>query len=170
DARQADKSRASARGRLAGGLEMTTDQQALLPERSGAGIAPAPRSQMAGLATVQLAPRELAELEAVVTACRSDYGSASQPEFLGNVPDIARRLPARLREGLARFRGSETAAGLLVGGIAVDDRAIPPTPRHWRDASGPLSGALRREEYILMLVAAYFGEPFGYATLQGGNL
>ncbi|HXM54945.1 MAG TPA: guanitoxin biosynthesis L-enduracididine beta-hydroxylase GntD [Candidatus Dormibacteraeota bacterium] len=149
---------------------MTMDEQPLLRERSSAGIAPIPRSQMAGVTAIHLAPDELAELESVVVACRAQYLSASQPEFLDRAADIARRLPARLRESLARFRGSETAAALLIQGIAVDDRALPPTPLHWRDASGPQSAALRREEYILMLVAAYFGEPYGYATLQGGHL
>src|ERR1041385_708705 len=140
---------------------MTTDQQPLLPARAGAGagIATTPGSRLAGLTAVQLAPDELAELEAVVTACRAEYSSASQAEFLENAHDIARRVPGRAPDSLARFRATETSAGLLVQGIAVDDRAIPPTPPHWRDASGPQSAALRREEYILMLVAAYFGEP-----------
>jgi len=99
------------------------------------------------------------------------HGTASEPRFLRLAAEYARLLPRRLRDAIAQLRTADREPGLLIKGLVVDDAAIGPTPPHWRDMPAPPARTTtRREEFIVGLVAAAFGDVFGYASLQDGRV
>jgi Fe(II)/alpha-ketoglutarate-dependent arginine beta-hydroxylase len=80
----------------------------------------------------------------------------------------AHDLPQRVRAALYEFKLTEPAAGCLVRGYEVDDVAIGPTPRHWRER--PAASPALREEFFFSLCAQQLGEPVAWATQQNGSV
>ncbi|GAA4975843.1 guanitoxin biosynthesis L-enduracididine beta-hydroxylase GntD [Actinoplanes utahensis] len=115
-----------------------------------------------------LTDRELAAIETLISDIGADHRDPQDTAFLLDAPRLAAGLPTGLTRFLRTFRLSEPASALVVRGFPVDDAAIGATPPHWSKQADPAS--TRREEIYFMLVATVLGEPFGWSTLQGGNL
>ncbi|MEW2163787.1 guanitoxin biosynthesis L-enduracididine beta-hydroxylase GntD [Streptomyces sp. NPDC007084] len=77
-------------------------------------------------------------------------------------------LPPRLKTFLENFRRTEPAAGLLIHGFPVDDRAVGPTPGHWDQLTDP--AATLEQELFLAMCATALGDPFTWSTLQLGRM
>ncbi|MEN3586572.1 guanitoxin biosynthesis L-enduracididine beta-hydroxylase GntD [Streptomyces sp. ZYX-F-203] len=77
-------------------------------------------------------------------------------------------LPPGLKAFLEEFRRTEPAAGLLIHGFPVDDRAVGPTPDHWDRAAEP--AATKEQELFLAMCATALGDPFTWSTLQLGRM
>jgi Fe(II)/alpha-ketoglutarate-dependent arginine beta-hydroxylase len=94
------------------------------------------------------------------------YASAQDPDFVADARRIGfARLPRGVVACIARFRERESSAAVAITGFPVDDRAVGPTPPHWRDP-----GSTLREELYLTLLGSLLGDLFGWATLQEGRL
>jgi L-asparagine oxygenase len=121
------------------------------------------------VAVHDLTARETAAIATLVEDVAGRYGCAEDPDFLAAARGLAyRRLPGTLLERLTAFRDREFAAVLTVTGLPVDDVRIGVTPGHWRAQPDPRSTL--PEELALVLLGAVLGDPFGWATLQGGRL
>lgn len=125
-------------------------------------------SQSTDLVYFDVNPVDLQSIENVLVGASAQYLHAQAPEFLLDAPRIAAGLPDDLNRFMRQFRLSETAAAVVVRGFQVDDAAIGPTPPHWSKQEDLAS--TRREEFFLTLVASLLGDPFGWSTLQRGNL
>jgi len=90
------------------------------------------------------------------------------PACLAALERSAFTLPADLVRFVTSFRYTEATAAVIVSGFKIDDRAIGPTPSHWK-ANGGTATTLKAELFLL-LVASLLGDVFGWATLQGGRL
>jgi Fe(II)/alpha-ketoglutarate-dependent arginine beta-hydroxylase len=76
----------------------------------------------------------------------------------------AQSAPRWLRAHLQAFR-IDDADCLLVDRFAIDDGSIGLTPRSWADV--PVA---TREDVLLVMLGFLLGEPFAWATQQGGRL
>lgn len=122
----------------------------------------------ADVGVYELDGTEQSRIEALVAEVRTRYAAASDPDFLLRAAPLAARLPSGLVDFLRVFRLQENTAGVVVKGFAVDDDRIGPTPPHW--SAQPVRASTAAEETYFMLLAASLGEPFGWSTLQAGQL
>lgn len=111
---------------------------------------------------------EITEFHALADELSAVAEHPAGPDFYDRHWPMVERLPVGLRRFLEDFRRSEPAAAALVRGFPVDDARIGPTPGHWDAARGVT--ATRDQEAFLALSAMVLGEPFTWATLQGGRL
>jgi Fe(II)/alpha-ketoglutarate-dependent arginine beta-hydroxylase len=110
--------------------------------------------------------REILELTGCLAA---RFGSAEHPDFLAQAAVHAHRLPLRMRLALHELRLFEPAAAICrVQGYAVDERAIGPTPAHWKDRQRRCVPV--KEEILLILMGSLLGDPIGWSTQQNGAL
>jgi Fe(II)/alpha-ketoglutarate-dependent arginine beta-hydroxylase len=134
-----------------------------------AALASTLRKTLGGCAVERLvlsAEEFRAELE-LVESLTGRYDSIEAETFLMEACVRAHELPERVRYELCRFRMDEWGA-FVIGGHAIDDAEIGPTPRHWRDRTHP-STALRYE-ILIVLYTSLLGDLFGWATQQDGHL
>ncbi|MFC9325578.1 guanitoxin biosynthesis L-enduracididine beta-hydroxylase GntD [Kitasatospora sp. NPDC057015] len=108
------------------------------------------------------------EIDALVRELTREVTSVHDADFHRRAAVSAHELPRELRAALVEFRLTEPSGGFLLSGIRVSDD-LGPTPAHWHQPEGEVSGALR-EEIVFALVAQLLGDPFGYATLHNGLL
>ncbi|GIJ79302.1 arginine beta-hydroxylase, Fe(II)/alpha-ketoglutarate-dependent [Micromonospora phaseoli] len=117
----------------------------------------------------ELSDADLAALTSIVEKVRSAPGvDPRQPDFYDRNRFAVRHLPAGLWEFLDDFRHSEPAAACSVLGFPVDDRLVGPTPTHW-DAE-QRGTHVTEVEVFMALCGMALGDPFTWATLQGGRL
>lgn len=76
-------------------------------------------------------------------------------------------LPERIRGALSMLRVDVAPDCMLISGLDIDERALPPTPPSWE--AGAIS-ATRMQEVQLLLLASCLGESFGWEGQQRGRL
>ncbi|MBP2473024.1 Fe(II)/alpha-ketoglutarate-dependent arginine beta-hydroxylase [Crossiella equi] len=113
-----------------------------------------------------LADNEVAQVNAVLAEMTARFDTVEDPALQRELPLYAHELPRGVRRFFTTFRLGEPAGVCVLSGLPVDDRAVGPTPGHWRDRAGR-SPALREECFIL-LCGSLLGEPIGWATQQDG--
>lgn len=97
------------------------------------------------------------------------HPAAEEEVFLQSSSVVAHDLAREVRSRLHAFRlNEEPPDSLLVSGYRIDEQKIGPTPTSWQDRVK--RGSTLREELTLILVGSLLGEPFAYATQQGGRL
>jgi enduracididine beta-hydroxylase len=119
-------------------------------------------------ATLALTDREVLMASAVARGLTRCITSTDDPALYERLALTAHRLPRRLREFLLRFRLDERAGVVLIRGLLLDTGSAGPTPSLWRDEE-----AIRRTlefEVVLLLCGSLIGDPFAWATQQGGAL
>jgi len=90
-------------------------------------------------------------------------------EFLAEALLYSHELPIRLRKYLYRFKFYEDCQGYaIVSGFPVDDLNIGSTPFHWDFKDKPMS--VFELEVFFFLCGALLGDPFSWATQQGGYI
>ncbi|WKU48220.1 guanitoxin biosynthesis L-enduracididine beta-hydroxylase GntD [Streptomyces sp. VNUA116] len=119
-------------------------------------------------ASYTLGGQEAARLQDLVADLRAAHADPSTAAFYDSAWRATALLPDGLRHFLEEYRRGEHAAACLVHGFPVDDSAVGPTPGHWSAAVA--TDAARDQELMLALCGMVLGEPFGWATLQGGSL
>ena len=100
-------------------------------------------------------------LAAVVSA----YGTVDNPDLIGEAADIAKTLPAEVREACTmepRGLGFQ-----VLSGFEIDDRAIGPTPARWNDVDPHRTAEW---DVLMLLLAHVVGAPFGWSGQQEGRL
>ncbi|WP_344475018.1 guanitoxin biosynthesis L-enduracididine beta-hydroxylase GntD [Nonomuraea monospora] len=117
--------------------------------------------------TYELTPEDIARVEAVVASLTAQDEPRLTTESLLSAALAAHELPPGLRRALTDFRLREPSGALMVRGFRIDDVALGPTPRHWRDLA---PAAVSREDAYLLVVSSLMGEVFGWATQQDGRL
>ncbi|PTA46525.1 guanitoxin biosynthesis L-enduracididine beta-hydroxylase GntD [Micromonospora sp. RP3T] len=130
---------------------------------TAATTAPGPGTSTAPY-VVRLSARDVTAVDALLDELTRRHDSVERDEVLDSAAVWAAELPRGLRAGLREFRLAEPAGVCLVRGYPLDQAAIGPTPRHWRDL--PDVRSTRREELFLLLCASLLGEPFGWASTQ----
>ncbi|WP_406510556.1 TauD/TfdA family dioxygenase [Streptomyces sp. NBC_00212] len=101
------------------------------------------------------------------TLCTGGIDQVDSPEWVERARDAWEDLPLRLRREVRRFRRHSGPNGtLLIGGLPVDQAALPPTPT--------VSGSVQRQATIsaavLTMVACGLGEPLAYLAEKSGAL
>jgi hypothetical protein len=113
-----------------------------------------------------LSVSELAEISALLDAVMDRYDGPDSVGFLDDVVTLSQELPRSVRRFLNDSRLRDTGL-FAVTGYRVDDKAIGPTPTHWRAASGTTAD---REEFLLLLYASLLGDVYSVSVLQAGKL
>ena len=108
------------------------------------------------------------QINALIGRLHETYESVENPEFLARASLLAHDLPTAMKEPLLSFRLFEDDGICLISGFHVDDRAIGPTPSHWRNRQELT--ATRREDFYLALCSHLLGDAVAWATEQGGHL
>ncbi len=118
---------------------------------------------------IRLSEQELEDVGSLIDEITSRFDSVECPELLRRASLLADELPRRLRAAFLDFRLDEPEGGVLVvGGYAIDEERLGPTPMHWHGGDGR-SPALREEVYCALLACA-LGEPIAWRTQQGGRV
>lgn len=118
------------------------------------GLAPA--------VTVQTIPDDdAATLMGLAHELSDRYVSPDDPEFVGALQYWVTQMPQGLRTSIS---APERAATILRV-FPIDDDQLGPTPPSWADV-----GDVPAFGYVLALVGALLGEPFGWAGQQEGRL
>lgn len=118
--------------------------------------------------TLTLTDREVLRVSAVARGLTKSIISTDDPALYERLALNAHRLPRRIREFLLRFRLDERAGMALIRDLPLDSGSVGPTPSLWRDKE-----AIRRTleyEVVLLLCGSLIGDPFAWATQQGGAL
>jgi len=97
------------------------------------------------------------------------YGSVENPELLAEASVLSHELPRRVRRTLNDFRLQEPASAVCrIGGYAIKDDEIGPTPAHWKERQSHCIPV--KEEILLVLLSSLLGDPIAWATQQDGAL
>ncbi|OKK15708.1 L-asparagine oxygenase [Streptomyces sp. CB00455] len=101
------------------------------------------------------------------TLCTGGNDQVDSPEWVARARDAWEDLPLRLRREVRRFRRHSGPSGtLVIGGLPVDQAALPPTPA--------LPGSVQRQATVpaavLTMVACGLGEPLAYRAEKSGAL
>ncbi len=116
---------------------------------------------------LHLRPDEAQAAAAVATALADAGEDPAQAGFYDRLWSATQQLPERLRRFLNDFRRTEPSAACLVTGFPVDDEVVGPTPGHWNTSGDTVN---RPHEVYLALCGMMLGEPFTWASLQGGRV
>jgi L-asparagine oxygenase len=118
----------------------------------------------------ELGPGEVDTILAIADEVRGhdEANDPRTPAFYDQRIDLTERMPVGLRRFLTTFRRTEPAAAAQIFGFPVDDLEIGPTPGHW-DGEERNRHILDAEVFVALCGMA-LGEPFTWATLQGGRL
>ncbi|MFY1652858.1 arginine beta-hydroxylase, Fe(II)/alpha-ketoglutarate-dependent [Solwaraspora sp. WMMB762] len=118
--------------------------------------------------TLALTPQENAEFAPMLAELVAAYDTIEDPELIRRAPVLALQLPARLLTFLEEYRLGEPSAVCLISGLDVDEKALGPTPEHWRDSQhGSRAFPL---EIFFLLCGSRLGDVFGWATQQDGRI
>ncbi|GAA2152056.1 clavaminate synthase family protein [Kitasatospora kazusensis] len=101
------------------------------------------------------------------TLCTGGPVQVDSPEWVARARDAWEALPLPLRRGVRRFRRHSGPHGtLVIGGLPVDQAALPPTPA--------VPGSVQRRAAVpaalLTMVACGLGEPLAYLAEKSGAL
>ncbi|MFD9302857.1 TauD/TfdA family dioxygenase [Streptomyces sp. NPDC060048] len=101
------------------------------------------------------------------TLCTGGNDQVDSPEWVALARDSWEDLPIGLRREVRRFRRHSGPTGtLVIGGMPVDQAALPPTPT--------VAGSVQRKATIpaavLTMVACGLGEPLAYRAEKSGAL
>lgn len=115
-----------------------------------------------------LTERESRMIAALARRLTRSSSSTDDPALYERLAVTAHRLPRRLQEFLLRFRLDEHAGFALIGGLPLNGNKLGPTPSVWKE-----EGPTRRTvdfEVVLLLCGSLIGDPFAWASQQGGAL
>lgn len=121
----------------------------------------------ADVLALDLSDEDARQIGAMLDQAERQCSSVNDLEFYLTLPHLTRLLPPRLLDFMEGFRLAESAAGIVIRGLAIDDVAIGPTPSHWRECA---DAANFRQDACLVIVASLLGDVFGWTTLQNGRL
>ncbi|MER5640562.1 TauD/TfdA family dioxygenase [Kitasatospora sp. NPDC002227] len=125
-----------------------------------------PRSPVA--ADWELDPADAGACERLArTLCTGGHDQVDSPEWVARARDAWEDLPLPLRREVSRFRRHSGPHGtLVIGGLPVDQAALPATPT--------VLGSVQRRPSVpaalLTMVACGLGEPLAYLAEKSGAL
>ncbi|MER5812687.1 TauD/TfdA family dioxygenase [Streptomyces sp. NPDC002033] len=126
-------------------------------------------TQSTGLAADrELDPADAGACERLArTLCTRGHDQVDNPEWVAQARDAWEELPLRLRLEVRRFRRHSGPNGtLVIGGLPIDQAALPATPT--------VPGSVQRQATIssavLTMVACGLGEPLAYRAEKSGAL
>ncbi|MEU8514623.1 TauD/TfdA family dioxygenase [Kitasatospora sp. NPDC048722] len=101
------------------------------------------------------------------TLCGSGHDQVDSPQWVERARDAWEDLPLSLRRAVRRFRRHSGPHGtLVIGGLPVDQAALPATPA--------VPGSVQRQATVpaavLTMVACGLGEPLAYLAEKSGAL
>lgn len=102
-----------------------------------------------------------AEMMSLAHELAAMYESPHDPRFCDTIEHWITKIPAGVRE-IAR---APHAAATVLRRFPVRDEHVGPTPASWEDV-----GAVPAFGYVLALIGAALGRPFGWAGQQDGRL
>ncbi|MFF1650843.1 TauD/TfdA family dioxygenase [Streptomyces sp. NPDC058240] len=101
------------------------------------------------------------------TLCTSGHDQVDNPEWVAGARDAWEDLPFPLRRGVRRFRRHSGPHGtLVIGGLPVDQAALPATP----SVPGSVQRQASVSAAVLTMVACGLGEPLAYLAEKSGAL
>ncbi|MFB6483270.1 TauD/TfdA family dioxygenase [Streptomyces virginiae] len=122
----------------------------------------------AGAADRALDPADAGACERVArTLCSRGHDQVDSPEWVARARDAWEDLPLLLRREVRRFRRHSGPHGtLVIGGLPVDQAALPPTPT----VPGSVQRRATISAAVLTMVACGLGEPLAYLAEKSGAL
>ncbi|MFD0123632.1 TauD/TfdA family dioxygenase [Streptomyces virginiae] len=101
------------------------------------------------------------------TLCSRGHDQVDSPEWVARARDAWEDLPLLLRREVRRFRRHSGPHGtLVIGGLPVDQAALPPTPT----VPGSVQRRATISAAVLTMVACGLGEPLAYLAEKSGAL
>ncbi|MFD7912010.1 TauD/TfdA family dioxygenase [Streptomyces sp. NPDC059752] len=101
------------------------------------------------------------------TLCTRGHDQVDSPEWVARARDAWEELPLRLRLEVRRFRRHSGPHGtLVIGGLPVDQAALPATP----SVPGSVQRRATVSAAVLTMVACGLGEPLAYRAEKSGAL
>ncbi|MFJ3713821.1 TauD/TfdA family dioxygenase [Streptomyces sp. NPDC090053] len=101
------------------------------------------------------------------TLCTGGHDQVDNPEWVAGARDAWEELPFLLRRGMRRFRRHSGPHGtLVIGGLPVDQAALPATP----SVLGSVQRQVSVSAAVLTMVACGLGEPLAYRAEKSGAL
>jgi len=123
------------------------------------------------LAVLEMSPDSVRAISELRDQVARLYPSADSPAFLREAARFAHALPEDLREAVLHYANDERESALLVRGLPIEPVPFGPTPLHWNQVADDAAWRpTRYAEFVQILIASLVGQPFSYATLQGGRL
>lgn len=116
-----------------------------------------------------LTPEELSEISDTAANLAQSYCSVEDQNLLADLTVFAQGLPFGVRKFLNDFRlADEDSDYAVVSGFPIDNAKIGPTPPHWDNR--PATSPTLHEEIYMMMLCSLVGDPFAWATQQGGYI
>ncbi|MGV9881271.1 TauD/TfdA family dioxygenase [Streptomyces sp. NPDC003006] len=101
------------------------------------------------------------------TLCTGKHDQVDTPQWVAQARDAWEELPLLLRREVRRFRRHSGPHGtLVIGGLPVDQSALPATPT----VSGSVQRQVAIPAAVLTMVACGLGEPLAYRAEKSGAL
>ncbi|AYG78349.1 L-asparagine oxygenase [Streptomyces hundungensis] len=121
-----------------------------------------------GTTRQQLDPGDTDACERVARALHtSGTDEVDSPDWVARARDAWEDLPLRIRREVRRFRRHSGPDGtLVIGGLPVDEAALPPTP----SVPGSVQRQAAMPAAVLTMVACGLGEPLAYLAEKSGAL
>ncbi|MBD0256236.1 MAG: TauD/TfdA family dioxygenase [Cytophagales bacterium] len=118
---------------------------------------------------VQLSPREIAQIQAVVASVAARYRHAEDAQFTSRIWRYIRELPEALLECLYAYKYEENNFGvLLVRGFNIDDQKIGRTPTELVcNCNNPRT---LEEDIFITLCSSVLGDLVGWRFQRNGDI
>ncbi|MBO0916141.1 L-asparagine oxygenase, partial [Streptomyces laculatispora] len=102
-----------------------------------------------------------------LTLCTGGHDHVDNPEWVARSRDAWENLPLPLRREVRRFRRHSGPHGtMVIGGLPVDQAALPATP----SVPGSVQRQTSVSAAVLTMVACGLGEPLAYRAEKSGAL